>query len=282
MQTVSELDELQAIVSTWKAEGLKIGLVPTMGALHEGHLSLIEHLQPHCDRLIVSIFVNPTQFAEGEDFDSYPRTLDTDLQQIQTTPTHLVYTPKARTMYPEGHVTRIVMDGPALGLESEARPHFFSGVATIVHKLFQQTSADCAIFGEKDYQQLCVIRQMVKDMGVPIVIYGAPTLRETDGLAMSSRNIYLNENQRQIAGKLNLLLKKFCQDIVNTEVYDKSIKGTINEILAAGFDEIDYLDVRTADTFSSETTTTTPRRALVVARLGGVRLLDNMPVPPLS
>ncbi|MGC6471701.1 MAG: pantoate--beta-alanine ligase [Parvibaculales bacterium] len=281
MQAISDIDNLRSVVAAWKKDGCQVGLVPTMGALHDGHLSLIEHLQPHCDRLIVSIFVNPTQFAPDEDFDSYPRTLESDLMKIEATATDLVYTPSAATMYGDGHTTRIVMDGPALGLESEARPHFFSGVATIVHKLFQQTSADCAVFGEKDYQQLCVIRQMVKDMALPVEIFGGPTLREADGLAMSSRNVYLNETQRHTAGKLNNILTKFCQSIASVDDYKKKTDKAINEILTAGFDGVDYLEVRAADTLSPVTDTSMQRRALVVARLGGVRLLDNMAVPPL-
>ena len=281
MQVITEIEELRSVVAAWKTDGLKVGLVPTMGALHDGHLSLIEHLRPHCDRIIVSIFVNPTQFAPGEDFESYPREMAADLLKLETAATELVYTPTADTMYGTAHVTRIVMDGPAQELESETRPHFFSGVATIVHKLFQQTSADCAIFGEKDYQQLCVIRQMVKDMDMPIKIFGGPTLREADGLAMSSRNVYLNEAQRCIAGKLNLILKNFCQDIVLLDFYEDRVKEAIEDILSAGFDSVDYLEVRAADTLSRDTSRSMRRRALVVARLGDVRLLDNMPVPPL-
>ncbi len=281
MQIISQFDALRTLVTGWKKNALTIGLVPTMGALHAGHISLIDYLRPYCDRLIVSIFVNPTQFAKGEDFDSYPQTLDNDLAKLHATKTDLVYVPTATTMYGNDFSAPLVLKGSALDLESETRPDFFKGVATIVNKLLQQTRADYAIFGEKDYQQLSVIRQMVKDFKLPVKIIGAPIIREADGLAMSSRNVYLSQAQRVIAGKLNKILEKFCQSIANTE-NDSLIKQEIwAEILASGFDSIDYLEVRASDTLAKHPKPQTPRRALVVARLGDIRLLDNMPVPPL-
>ena len=278
MLVVSQPSELSSHIAAWQNDGLKIGLVPTMGALHAGHLSLIDHIAPHCDKVIVSIYVNPTQFAEGEDFSSYPRTLDSDLEKLQSTPTALVYTPATQDMYGDEAVADIKLQGPALGLESDARPHFFSGVASIVTRLFDHTQADVAIFGEKDYQQLCVIRHLVDEQKRKIKILGAPIMRESDGLAMSSRNVYLSAPQREIAGKLNKILRKLCQAIENKENIEIEIERSKAEILAAGFDDIDYLELRHADTLAPNPAPDTPRRLLIVARLGAVRLLDNMEI----
>ncbi len=283
MLVVAQASELSHHVAAWHKDGLKIGLVPTMGALHAGHLSLIDHIAPHCDKVIVSVYVNPTQFAEGEDFNSYPRTLDSDLEKLQATPTALVYTPSTQDMYGDAAVADIKLEGPALGLESEARPHFFSGVASIVSRLFDHSQADVAVFGEKDYQQLCVIQHLVAEQKRKIKILGAPIMRETDGLAMSSRNVYLTPAQRKIAGKLNIILQNFCRAIAdkiedNIEDIDSEIAQAKAEILAAGFDGIDYLELRAANTLAPHPAPNTPRRALVVARIGSVRLLDNMEI----
>ena len=178
----------------------RIAMVPTMGALHAGHVSLVAEARKHADHVVVSIFVNPTQFAPHEDFDAYPRTLEADLAKLGND-SDIVFAPNAHEIYPRGHATTITVNGPAHGLESDFRPHFFAGVATVVAKLLLAASPDVAVFGEKDYQQLLVVKRLVRDLALPTHVLGAPTLRETDGLAMSSRNAYLSPQERQIAGR---------------------------------------------------------------------------------
>lgn len=194
---------LRARVKTWRDDRQTVGFVPTMGALHDGHISLVRLAKAHCDRVVASVFVNPRQFAAGEDLDAYPRTLMADAEKLTEARCDLIYLPTNEIMYPDGYSATVSLKGPALGLESEARPHFFDGVATVVAKLFNQVRPDMAFFGEKDYQQLLVIRQLVKDLDFPIDIVGGETVREHDGLAMSSRNVYLSPEDRQRAGRLN-------------------------------------------------------------------------------
>ncbi len=265
--------DMRAQVAAWKADGLRVGLVPTMGALHRGHLSLVEEIAAHCDRIIVSIFVNPTQFAAHEDLDTYPRHEEADLAALSTTKAAVVFAPSAAEMYPQGFATSISLQGPALGLETENRPHFFAGVALIVNKLLSQSQADAAIFGEKDYQQLLVIRRMVVDLDLPVEILSGPIIRETDGLAMSSRNQYLNDMQRPIAGRMNRVLKQLAESTLpHAEAEAKARQA----LLDAGFSGVDYATIRDAETLSVPDENTTSRRALIVARLGDIRLLDNM------
>jgi pantoate--beta-alanine ligase len=204
---VHTVSELRAAIADWRGGGARIGLVPTMGALHDGHLSLVQAIGKYADRIVVSIFVNPAQFAPHEDFDSYPRNLDGDCAKLAGTGADLVFAPTVREMYPDGFATRLSVGGPAEGLESDHRPHFFGGVATIVSKLLIAAMPDAAMFGEKDYQQLLVIRRMVTDLALPVAIPGGAIMREKDGLAMSSRNAYLSQNERAIAGQLNVVLK---------------------------------------------------------------------------
>lgn len=266
--------DMRARVAAWKSDGLKIGLVPTMGALHAGHLSLIEEIRRQgADRIIVSIFVNPTQFAAHEDLDTYPRQEAADMAALADTCAHGVFAPSAAEMYPQGFSTTIHLDGPAMGLESEERPHFFGGVALIVCKLLTQSQTDMAIFGEKDYQQLLVIRHMVRDLNLPVEIVAAPIMREADGLAMSSRNVYLTEAQRPIAGRLNVILQQLAgSDLPIGEAEARAAKA----LLEAGFTGVDYATIRDAETLAPVSATTKTRRALITARLGEVRLLDNM------
>ena len=183
--------ELRGVVAGWRRAGETVGLVPTMGALHEGHAALVRAVRGRCDRAVVSIFVNPTQFAPNEDFDKYPRPFDDDLARVAAAGGSLIWAPPVSEMYREGAATRVVPKGAALGLETDFRPHFFEGVATVCCKIFTQVGPDIAVFGEKDYQQLAVVRQMVRDLDLPLEIVGYPTVREPDGLAMSSRNRYL-------------------------------------------------------------------------------------------
>lgn len=273
IQICRTVEQLRSTMMLWKAEGLKIGLVPTMGALHEGHLSLIEKLKPHVDRVVVSIFVNPTQFAAHEDLDKYPRTENQDCEQITAFGADLAFIPPASEMYPDGFATAIHMTGPALDLEAAHRPHFFSGVATIVSKLLIQSAADFAIFGEKDYQQLLVIRRLVRDLDLPVTILSGQIIREADGLAMSSRNVYLTTEQRAIAGRLNAILKDLAQSEAS---HEDAEHAATQALLEAGFTAVDYAVIRDADTLAPPHAATRARRALIVARLGEIRLLDNM------
>ena len=265
--------DMRAQVAAWKADGLRVGLVPTLGALHDGHLSLIGEIAPHCDRIITSIFVNPTQFAAHEDLDTYPRNEAADLAKLENSKANCVFAPGVAEMYPNGFTTALRLDGPANGLESETRPHFFAGVALIVNKLLSQTQADIAIFGEKDYQQLRVIRRMVRDLDLPVEILGGPIIREADGLAMSSRNVYLTDAERPIAAKLNGILKTLAQSTAPREMAEAEAHAAL---LSAGFTAVDYATIRDADTLAVPDDSTRARRALIVARLGDVRLLDNM------
>lgn len=265
--------DVRAQVAAWKAEGLRVGLVPTMGALHQGHLSLVEEISAHCDRIIVSIFVNPTQFAAHEDLDTYPRNEAADLAALQATKANCVFAPLVNEMYPSGFATSVTLQGPALGLETDNRPHFFGGVALIVNKLLSQSQTDVAIFGEKDYQQLLVIRRMVADLDLPVEILAGPIIREADGLAMSSRNAYLNDAQRAIAGRLNIILKALAESPLPPA--EAAAEATA-ALLDAGFTAVDYACIRDADTLADVSDTTLNRRALIVARLDDIRLLDNM------
>lgn len=261
-----------AAIQEWASGGTRIGLVPTMGALHAGHLSLIDTLAPYADKIIVSIFVNPTQFAEGEDLAEYPRQEAQDLAALADTKADIVFMPDQKEMYPHGFSTPITPQGVALGLEAEHRPHFFSGVASIVAKLFLQTNADVAAFGEKDYQQLLVIQQMVRDLNLPTQIIPAPIIREADGLAMSSRNAYLNKDERKIAAQLNLILKEMAH---STQPLNETEATAHKKLKEAGFTAIDYATIRDAQTLQTAQPDQ-PRRALIAARINKTRLLDNM------
>jgi pantoate--beta-alanine ligase len=265
--------EMRAQVTAWKAEGLRVGLVPTMGALHAGHLSLIDIISAKADRIIVSIFVNPTQFGVHEDLDTYPRQEAADLASLADTQAQAVFAPSGAEMYPDGFATALLMQGPGLGLETDNRPHFFGGVALVVCKLLLQSQTNLAIFGEKDYQQFLVIRRMVRDLDIQAEILSGPIIREADGLAMSSRNAYLTEAQRPIAGRLNGILQKLAQSPLPHAQAEAEAEAAL---LAVGFSGVDYATIRDADTLAAPDATTKSRRALIVARLGDVRLLDNM------
>lgn len=270
--TVTTVAELRAAL----AGKARIGMVPTLGALHDGHLSLVHEARKHADLVVVSIFVNPTQFAPHEDFDAYPRTLDADLAKLAGQ-AELVFAPAAREIYGQGYATTISVGGPALGLETDFRPHFFSGVATVVAKLLIAASPDIAVFGEKDYQQLQVVRQMVRDLALPVEIIGSPTLREADGLAMSSRNAYLSPTERKIAGRLNAILK---DAIARARQCDLSAAEdwAAKALKEAGFDPVDYVAIRDAESLAPITTLERPARILAAAKIGKTRLIDNMAV----
>ena len=268
------IEAMRGQVALWKSQGLKIGLVPTMGALHAGHLSLIGEIRAQgADKVIVSIFVNPAQFAAHEDLDTYPRQEAADMAALTDTAACAVFAPSAAEMYPDGFVTSIDLQGPALGLETDERPHFFSGVALIVCKLLLQSQTDMAIFGEKDYQQLLVIRRMARDLDLPVEILAGPIIREADGLAMSSRNVYLSAEQRTIAGRLNRVMKHLATSPLPVAAAESE---AAKALLEAGFTAVEYATIRDAETLGPVTNTTTARRVLMAARLGEVRLIDNM------
>jgi len=269
---------LRAIVAQWRSRNERIALVPTMGALHTGHLSLIARARLLANRVIASIFVNPTQFAPGEDFERYPRSLDADIANLAEAGADAVFTPDIAAMYPDGFATRVCMEGPArAGLEDRFRPDHFDGVATIVAKLHIIAQPDIAIYGEKDFQQLAVIRQMNRDLDLPVEIVGAPTVREDDGLAMSSRNLYLSGQQRAAAPVLYATLCD-CRDRILAGEAAAAVLAQGRERLAAAGFAIDYLELREASTLAPAAVDGRPLRLLTAARIGATRLIDNIPV----
>lgn len=271
--------DLRAAVAGWRAAGETVAFVPTMGALHAGHLRLVEQGRAEARRVVVSIFVNPTQFAAHEDLDTYPRTLERDAQLLAGAGCDLLYAPSATTMYPEGFVTRIAMDGPALGLESDHRPHFFGGVAIVVAKLLNQVRADVALFGEKDYQQLRVITRLAADLDIPTRIVGVPTERDGHGLALSSRNAYLSEAELAIARRLNGRLAAAAARVREGAPIIRVEQECTAALLADGFHAVDYVAVRDANSLAPvDDDTSVPLRILAAAWLGRTRLIDNMAV----
>lgn len=275
---VSTVPELRTQVHEWRSQGETVALLPTMGALHAGHLSLAQEGKRRCDRLVTSIFVNPTQFAPQEDFSTYPRTFENDLEKLVAVDCDLVWAPTADVMYPDGFATMIKPEGAGLGLETDFRPHFFSGVATVCCKLFTQCGPDIALFGEKDYQQLCVIRQLVRDLDLPLEIVGCDTIRESDGLAMSSRNAYLSDAERRIATSMHEVLLGVSKAFrAGSTDPDQLCADAASTLLKAGFKSIDYIAVRDADTLAPLATgTDRPGRILAAAWLGETRLIDNI------
>ena len=270
--------DLRLRVRTWRSEGRRIGLVPTMGALHEGHISLVRLALETCDRVVTSIFVNPTQFAPNEDFSTYPRTFDDDVAQLARANCHLVWAPTANEMYPSGFATRVVPGGASEGLETDFRPHFFGGVATVCTKLFQQVTPDIAVFGEKDYQQLAVIRQIVRDLDMPLAIVGAETVREADGLAMSSRNRYLSADERRTAPLIHRTISGVAARILEGGNADEACAEAAQKLTAGGFGKIDYVAVRDAATLGAYDPAKGAGRVLVAAWLGKTRLIDNIAI----
>ena len=246
-----------------------------MGALHEGHLSLVRETRKRCGRTIVSIFVNPAQFAPHEDFDRYPRDRDADLAKLGDL-ADLVFAPSVGEIYPDGFSTRIEVGGPSVGLETDFRPHFFSGVATVVAKLLLAAAPDYAIFGEKDYQQLLVIRRLAADLALPVEIAGGAILREADGLAMSSRNAYLSADERKIAGRLNLVLRDTATRLQHGDPPNIAEEYARSALLEAGFNAVDYAAVRDAETLSPVSNLSRPARILAAVKIGATRLIDNV------
>jgi pantoate--beta-alanine ligase len=279
IRAIRTLRQLRAQVAAWRAAGETIALVPTMGALHEGHLALVRLGRQRCRRVVVSIFVNPTQFAPHEDFERYPRDEAGDLAKLAGVGCDAAWMPDRSLMYPEGFATRIVPAGAAAGLESDTRPHFFGGVATVCCKLFGQVAPDVAVFGEKDYQQLCVIRQTVRDLDLPLEIVGAPTVRDADGLALSSRNAYLTPEQRRIAPELNRAITRVAAAVRTGAAPAEAAAQARDDIARAGFSPVDYVEVRDADTLAPATAGGgRSLRVLAAAWLGKTRLIDNVAV----
>jgi pantoate--beta-alanine ligase len=277
MGVARSIKALRARVDGWRSAGLSVGLVPTMGALHEGHLSLVRRSHGLVQRTIATIFVNPAQFAPTEDFSAYPRQESADLELLQK-----AFIPPPEEMYPEGFQTSISVGAVAQGLCGASRPHFFGGVATVVAKLLNQARPDVAVFGEKDYQQLLVIRRMVKDLNMSVDIISAPIMREADGLAMSSRNAYLTPEGRAVAGKLNGVIADMAERLRSGAAVDQTVAEGRAAIESAGFDRLDYLEVRSSDLLEpmGPGPVAKPSRVFVAAIVGKTRLIDNWPVEP--
>lgn len=272
--------DLRAIVGDWKRQGLRVALVPTMGALHEGHLTLVREAGRRADRVVASNFVNPTQFAAHEDLGRYPRQPEEDARLLAGAGCHLMFAPSVEEMYPDGFATSIAVAGPALGLEGAARPQMFGGVALVVTKLFNQVQPDVAVFGEKDYQQLMAVRRFVRDLDLPIEIVGAPTERDGWGLALSSRNAYLSDDELTIARRLNGVLAEAGVRASAGESVAAVEAAAAAALLDAGFASVDYVAIRVADDLRpfANDVVDGPARILAAAWLGKTRLIDNMAV----
>jgi pantoate--beta-alanine ligase len=270
---------LRRALDGFRAKKSTIALVPTMGALHDGHVSLVRQAKRRARRVVVSIFVNPTQFAPSEDYGSYPRTWKADIAKLKAEDIDLVWHPDVKTMYPEGFASRILTEGPATaGLEDRFRPHFFGGVATVVGKLFTQCRPDFAIFGEKDFQQLRVVTRMASDLDLGVKVIGSRTVRERDGLAMSSRNVYLSPQERAAAPVLFKAMKQCAQRLRAGDDVQGVMAGGLEMIRNVGF-AVDYFEVRHAETLAPVASSAErPLRILVAAKIGKTRLIDNMAV----
>jgi pantoate--beta-alanine ligase len=278
LEIIRYVTDLRARIAGWRKSGLSVGLVPTMGALHDGHFSLVRRSVTSVDRTIVTLFVNPRQFGPNEDYGTYPRTEAADAAALARHGAHVLFAPNVQEMYPQGAVTSVSVPGIGDLLEGSFRPGFFTGVATVVTKLLVQSLPDIAFFGEKDYQQLCVITRMAADLDIPVQIQGCPIVRETDGLALSSRNVYLSAEERKIAPALNRALHD-----VAAEVRAKGTASIVaveerakQAVLAAGFRQVDYVTVRDAKSLEPIKDLTAPARVLAAAWLGRTRLIDNI------
>lgn len=283
MQTVTSLDMLRNATAALRTGGARLAIVPTMGALHEGHLTLVREARRQADKVAVSIFVNPTQFGANEDLDAYPRQLAEDSRMLEGEGVDLLWAPTVEAMYPAGFASSISVAGVSEGLCGAARPGHFDGVATVVCKLFNQVRPDVALFGEKDWQQLAVIRRMARDLDLtaphPDAIMGVPTVREADGLALSSRNRYLSPDQRRAAAALPSAMRTAIARIAAGETAGVVLGDLQRELRGAGFDSVDYAELADAASLAPrDRLGTGPARLLVAARIGTTRLIDNMPV----
>lgn len=275
---IRTLAELQALTQSWQKAGETIGAVPTMGALHQGHLSLVRAAKDGCDRVIVTIFVNPKQFNSPEDYEKYPRTEEDDAQKLAPFEVDAVYVPNPGEIYPDGFATTVSVAGLTDALCGAHRPGHFDGVATVVTKLFTQTRADRAYFGEKDYQQLQVVTRLSRDLNLGCQVVGCPTIREEDGLAMSSRNLLLSDRSRTYAPELNRAMEEMAEGLLAGGDFGTLKADAIARIERAGFTDVEYLDLRAADTLEALDAPDRPARLLAAAWLAGVRLIDNIAV----
>jgi pantoate--beta-alanine ligase len=280
IRVVRRVAELRETVRGWRAEGARVGLVPTMGALHRGHLTLIAAARAQCERVVASLFVNPKQFGPAEDFAAYPRDEAADFAQFREAGVDLVFAPPVEEMYPAGFAATVHIAGITEELEGGHRAGHFDGVATVVGKLLLQTLPDAAFFGEKDYQQLTVVRRLVRDLDIPARIEGVPTVREPDGLALSSRNVYLSPQERLVAPQLHRTLQDTAAAIIaGPGSVATALERGVAALRAVGFVP-DYLALRDAADFSAVTRLDRPARLLTAVRLGRTRLIDNIPVAP--
>ncbi len=272
--------ELRSVVSDWRAAGTTVALTPTMGALHEGHLSLVRLARSLADRSVVSLFVNPTQFGQNEDFEAYPRNELQDANLLEAAGCDLLYAPAAEEIYPPGFSTSIEVSGVSKPMEGAKRPTHFAGVATIVSKLLIQCQPDFATFGEKDYQQLQLIRRLVRDLDIPSTVVGGPIIRDADGLALSSRNAYLTKAERSVAPALYRTLRSAAEALGRGETVSAVESHSIHELRTAGFDAVDYFDVRDPEDLRpcGPGRITGPARIITAAQVGRTRLLDNVAV----
>ncbi|WP_298023274.1 pantoate--beta-alanine ligase [uncultured Parasphingopyxis sp.] len=280
MQLARTIKLLRESVTALKSDGGTLALVPTMGALHEGHLALVARAKEEADHVAASIFVNPAQFGEGEDFDAYPRTEERDRELLEAAGCDLLWAPSPSEVYPDGYATTVSVTGVSEGLCGGARPGHFDGVATVVAKLFNQVAPDVALFGEKDYQQLAVIRRMVRDLDFDIRIVGVPTVREADGLALSSRNRYLSEEERAAAVALPDAMGEAAEAIAGGADVGATLIDAKAKLFEAGFSTVDYIELRDAETLEPMAMLEGPARMLAAARIGTTRLIDNIAVLP--
>ncbi|MFZ2031675.1 MAG: pantoate--beta-alanine ligase [Vitreimonas sp.] len=275
---VRTVADLRASVAAERKNGRTVGLVPTMGALHEGHLSLVRAAKQRCAFVVATLFVNPKQFAPHEDFERYPRNETGDAALLASAGCDLLYAPERSVMYPDGFATSVLVSSVSTMLEGQMRPHFFGGVATVVTKLLLQALPDAAFFGEKDYQQLLVIKQLTRDLNIPVEIAGCATVREHDGLAMSSRNAYLSADKRGIAAQLNVVMRDAIKAMHAGAPVDAIEAEASRRLTDAGFTSVDYVAIRGADMLQPIASLSEPARILAAAWLGKTRLIDNMAV----
>jgi pantoate--beta-alanine ligase len=277
MQIAHTIAELRTILAQHRKNGQTIGFAPTMGALHDGHMSLVDIAKQNADKVAVSIFVNPAQFAPHEDFDKYPRQEEADIAKLKQQGADIVYLPKKEELYPAGFDLKISVGAIGKELEGVTRPHFFDGVALVVTKLFMQVQPDVAVFGEKDFQQLHVIRKLADGLDIPVKIIGAPIIREADGLAMSSRNAYLSESERKTAANIFKTIREVVAKIKNGEDIEATLNWGKNILPERGL-KLDYLELRDSKTLQPLLNTNNPARLLAAVFLGNVRLIDNVEI----
>ena len=278
MQIIRKLGPLRDALAEFRKDECKIGLVPTMGALHAGHMKLVEVAIEQCDLVVATIFVNPAQFSEGEDLDTYPRQEKEDLDMLEAAGVSLVWVPSLDQIYPDDYSTKVNVGGLSEGLDTLTRPDFFEGIATVCTKLFNQIRPDAAYFGEKDFQQLCIIKRLTRDLDFTHEVVGVPTVREADGLALSSRNAYLSEEERQKAAALPRIMQAAAKDIAEGQDLGVALDEARTELLASDFHTIDYFEVRDAETLENVERLMRPARLFAAAHIGTTRLIDNIPI----